>query len=659
MPMKHASVAVTFLLGASLVLAQDLQPGKTLLADDFDRFTAATPALGKLPGTDWRWLKRVPTLDDKPADSLVAAGQGAVSIGYSSGANLCDTGLAVEGFSLADGVIGLTIGPSHMAGRGHTGLVSYRAPDPQAAAGGQSEGAYHVEVAADWSGSRDVLLRYGKERLASADLAPARELKQSHHLEVAFLGDHHQVRVDDKLVIDFWESASGRSGPGQVGFGGNYSIGTFDDFTVATAVAGPATAVDAKGQLRPLQFQGRPFFVLGTYEAPGEADLAEWLEAGCNTTTFYAADPRATPDQRREQLERAIVWARPHNTALIYFPAIDFFGRATGKPTVPTPEETRPMIAQLKEMLAITGQDRQTLGYCTFDEPENSLYKSYGEWDKRQDVGLGEWIGNGYRWLYDTLKAGDPDGYVMPIVAWWTTYEATAPMYDVNVPNEYPQRGAPLSGDLFNAVYDAGRAADAARATGRTGFVYMPPCFDILGPPWRAATLAEFRYLCFGPLTQGAQGLLPWRLGRATPAYRRAVIYPVYRQIKPLLPWLVGERRDERVKSDADAPTVDYLKKFPVRVRTVAGEETAAKIETPGLGDCSHCLRRRPDNTYLLLAVNNRREPLTVTFTLQGLGELPETALETLEYARTPITAGQIKATFEPFGVRAWTIEPK
>jgi len=50
-------------------------------------------------------------------------------------------------------------------------------------------------------------------------------------------------------------------------------------------------------------------------------------------------------------------------------------------------------------------------------------------------------------------------------------------------------------------------------------------------------------------------------------------------------------------------------------------------VEVAGVSDCSHCLRRRPDNTHLLATVNNRREPLTVTFTLQGLGDLPETRL--------------------------------
>lgn len=651
-------LAILALLACTFAAAQDLEPGRVLLADNFDRFTTATPDLGLLPGTQYRWVKRLPTLDGKLAENHITGSQGGVNIGYSSGANICDPGLAVDGFKLADGVVSLTIGPSHMANRGHTGLVSYRAGDLPSAGGSSTPGAYHVEVAPDWAGTRDVILRYGAERLAVADVADSRKLDEPHKLQVAFLGDHHQVRLDGKLVIDFWEGASGLTGPGYVGFGGYYSIGTFDDFAVAEVKAGPATAVDTKGQLRPLQFQGRPFFVLGTYEAPEPEDEAEWLEAGCNTATFYTGDPKGTPAQRKAYLEQAITWARKHNTAVIYFPTVDFFGRAGDKPTVPTPAERGPMVAQLKEMLAVTGADRQTLGYCTFDEPENSLYEAYKDWDQRKDAGLGEWIGTGFRWLYEALKAGDPDAYVMPIIAWWTTYEQTAPIYDVNVPNEYPQRGAPLSADLFQAVYDAAKAGDAAKLKGRTGFVYMPSCFDMIEAPWRAATVAEFRYLCFGPLTQGAQGLLPWRLGRATLQYRRAVIYPVFRQVKPLVPWLLGERCDEKVASTGDAPTVDYLRKLPVRVRTVAGE-TLERTEVAGVNDCSHCLRRRPDNTYLLLAVNNRREPLDVTFTLKGLGELPAMALETLEYAQTPITDGQITTRLEPFGVRAWIIEPK
>ena len=80
----------------------------------------------------------------------------------------------------------------------------------------------------------------------------------------------------------------------------------------------------------------------------------------------------------------------------------------------------------------------QTLGYWAFGEPENALYRAYAAWDQKKDQGLAEWIAEGMKWTYETLKSGDPDAYVMPTIAWWTTYEVLAPLYDVNAPNEYP-----------------------------------------------------------------------------------------------------------------------------------------------------------------------------------------------------------------------------
>ena len=263
--------------------------------------------------------------------------------------------------------------------------------------------------------------------------------------------------------------------------------------------------------------------------------------------------------------------------------------------------------------------------------------------------------------VFDTLKAGDPDAYVMPIVAWWTTYRDMAPLYDVNVPNHYPtlHKDAPLQGPLYEVVMDAALAADAARATRRVGFVYMPGIFDTMPGRWRAATLRELRYLCFAPITQGALGVLPWRLGYCSMTYRRAVVYPVLREVSRLRPWFLGEWCDQKLISDRDTATADYLRKLPRRVRLVEGEEKTEKIETDSVPDCSHCLRRRPDNTFLLLAVNNRKEPLQVTFTLRDIPDVPDTALDQIEYARVPIANGQIKDTLEPFAVRAYLIRPK
>ena len=70
-----------------------------------------------------------------------------------------------------------------------------------------------------------------------------------------------------------------------------------------------------------------------------------------------------------------------------------------------------------------------------------------------------------------------------------------------------------------------------------------------------------------------------------------------------------------------------------------------------------NALRRAADNTWLLIAVSNRREPMTVTFTLDLAG-LPEMALDLIDWREVNIENGQISEELEPFGVRTWRIVP-
>jgi len=656
-------LAVCLLAALRGASAQPIGEAEVLLADDFQRFTDPTSELGALAQGGQAWGRRVGVRDGVALDDLVKGQGGQLLVAYSSGNPPCDCGVYVEGFTIADAVVSLTVGPSGMNDRTHTAVISYRAPDPQAAAGGREKGAYHLELSEDWSGSRDVLLRYGGEVLAVADLAELRAREAAHRVRVAFAGYHHQVRVDEREVIDFWEIEAGRNGAGYLGFGGYYSIGSFDDFVVAAATPGaPLPTIDTGGgRIAPLIFRGRPFFPLGTYDTPDDEDLEEWLAAGGNAAIVPVLRETDPPEARQEKLRERAAWAAQHDLAMVYYPLVNFYSKA-GEQTIPTrPEEIPAKIALLEEMLAVTADHPQTLGYWTFDEIENALYKAYADWEDRKDQGLAQWIAQTMGWTFEALKSRDPDAYVMPTIAWWTTYEGLAPLWDVNVPNQYPTKvgDEPLRGPLYEVVYDAMRAADAVRATGRTSFVYMPGIFDLTQEPWRGPTRSELRYLYFAPVTQGAMGILAWRLGRCSVEYRHAVVYPVMRDMRRLLPWLLGEWHNEKVTSDRDRATADYLRELPERVRTVVGEEDATTVTVDAVPDCSHMLRRRPSNSYLLLAVNNRKEPLQVTFTLQGVENLPEQALERLEYRRLPIRDGRIEDTLEPFGVRAYTFEPR
>lgn len=661
MPKVARSLVLGALLQACLSYSQQIDVGPVLVADAFDRFTTATEDLGALPGEPYAWKKRLPTADGRELSGIVTGTDGAVMVRYSSPNAPQDTGVWLAGFMVADAAVEVLVGPSAMPDRCHTAYLSYRAPSGDAAAGGRQPGAYHVELAGDWSGTRDVKLCFGGEPLASADIGTHRDPQASHRLKVAFAANRHMVWVDGALSIEYWEAEDGRQGPGLVGFGGFYSAGAFDDFTVSKATLQTPLAPDnpPPGRFAPLVFQGRPFFALGTFDRPGEADVAEWLAAGCNTAIVAAPDPASAPDAWQQDLRSTADWMADNHVAGVYYPLVELFSESDGQATMTRPEEIPDKAQRLRQILGVTAQHPQTLGYWPFDEPENAVYKAFSVGGKRGDADLAHWIAQGMRWTYDTLKAADPDAYVMPTIAWWTTYRDIAPLYDVNVPNEYPthEEDEALTGPLYNVVYDAALAADAVEATGRKGFIYMPGIFDNIGKPWRAATVRELRYTCFAPLTQGAVGLLPWRLGRCSAEYRKAAVYPVLAQVGRLLPWLTGTWVEGAVTSDHDEATVEYLRKFPSRIRTVADEEDAPTIEVAGVPDCSHMMRRRPSGSYLLLAVNNRKEAIRVTFTIGGVSPLPAAAHEALDFRRVPIAGGRLSDELEPFGVRAYIIE--
>jgi len=640
--------------------AQGITEGDVILSDDFSRFTDTTTDLGTVPGTDYPWGKRIPTVDGQVQETLVRGMNGRLIVGYRSGVNPHDTGVFVEGLSLADGLVELRLGESLMA-RPSNVTVSYRALDSQSAAGGMQPGAYHVQVSGDWAGSRDVILRYGAQALAVADVADSRGPKHTCLLKVAFAQNRHIVWLDGRRIIDFWEYEPDRDAAGSIGFGAYYSIAAFDDFSVKQAKLDVSQEDPSwpRGQMRPLIYQGRPIFVIGSFDPPREHDTDDWLDAGFNTVLMGVMRESQSPEQRRAQLRESAQWAADHKAAAVYYPLINMYGKDGDQATITDPKDIPAKAALLQEMLEVTAQHPNTLGYWTFDEPENHVYKAYGQWEDKKDTGLAEWMAEGLKWTYETLKAGDPDAYVMPTIAWWTTYKGLAPLYDVNVPNTYPcgVKDAPLQAPMYQVVYDAALAADAVRETGRHSFIFMPPTFDVIDGG-RAATRAEFRYLSLAPVTQGAMGILGWRLGRCSDLYRQMVIYPVTKDVRRLVPWLLGQWCDEKVSSDHDEATAEYLKELPVRVKLIPGEETDETVQVPGVPDCSYALRRRPDNTYLLLAVNNRKEPLTVTFTLRDIPGLPSEAMDYIEYAKTPIRDGQITESFEPFGVRAWVIRP-
>jgi len=672
-------VFITF-LGIKIAGGQ----GRPLVFDDFTEFTREKSVeLGTMSDGIHKWVKRVPEKDGVLQENLIFGSPGRLFIGYGSGLNICDTGVAVSDFTIKDGVIELEIGPSAMAGRTNAAHINYRASDMQSAGGGKTEDAYHVGIATeekDWSGTKDVFLCFGRTELASADVSEKINTQVNHTLKVLFEGNHHVVWFDGKKVIDYFDNTPERIRNGYVGFGGWYSCGFFNEFALykvedykEKSITKEETITnihpDFKNEKRilPVSFQGRPFFIISTYSTPEtEEEWTEWVSAGANVAQM-AVDIQKIDEEInnvKKHLERCEKYKVP---ALFYVHHIES-RTSDGKPIPTTREDISKRIENFKKLFEITKNNPWVLGYYFFDEPENLFYQQYAKmkdidikkWEQKYDSGLAAWIADSFKWLYDLVKKEHPQAYVFVLPGWWTCYKDMAPIYDVLQANEYPQavNVPPLTGDLFVTIYDASLAADACRETGRT-FIYMTDICDVL---WsgdvKPGTYRETRYCIFAPITQGAMGINPWCLYRASENYRQAVVYPVMREVKRFVPWYLGEWEDEKVTSDHDTASRDYLQKYPPRVREVIGDKGAERVKMACVPDCSYTLRRNPkDGSYLLLAVNNLREPIDVTFSFKNI-KLPDRALEMLEYYYIPILDNKLKDHFAPFDVHTYIIQP-
>ncbi len=317
MTMRTTVFLLTMVLIACVGHAQLIEYGPVLAADDFARFGEATTETGALPEGGQAWRKLVTAPDGTVMDNLVRGTRQQLWIGYSSG-TVNGPVVWVDGLTIADGVIELTVGASTMGERPHTAIISYRAADGPAVAPMGAD-AYHLWLVQDWAGSRDMELRHGSERIAAADIADAHDPAASYRVRIVFAGDHHQVSVDGEALIDFWEWEPGRAEAGLLGFGAWYSQGFFDDFVIREAgPPGEPVYGTAGGRIPPLLYQGRPFLPLGTYGRPRAEDLDEFLEAGGNCVIVPTMRETTPGDRWAEELGGIAKWGADNDIAVVY-----------------------------------------------------------------------------------------------------------------------------------------------------------------------------------------------------------------------------------------------------------------------------------------------------------------------------------------------------
>ncbi len=449
----------------------------------------------------------------------------------------------------------------------------------------------------------------------------------------------------------------------------------------------PSDAAEKKMRFAPLpaiHFKGKPFFPIGAYDmAPvgGKALISidpGFLEAGGNFADFgslcmpwkyydthsqpavFAALEKIKDDKRFENV--ALLVGLGWN--LLMDDAETPAGK-WGLNTYVTPpagvslEKRRQALADAAKKLSTYPN---VIGY-TMDEPENMVWQYYkkhhdGDWKKNRDKGLAarmvEWIG----WSSDVIRKNHPGALRMPIIAWWTTYADTAPLYDVLIANTYVKVGKEeFDGSFYDVSYDAAMQVNAVRRTGsgRTA-IYMPQMYDNLSGMVRPLTLREQRYVNFAPITRGVMGIHGWRLQRCTADYRKKVIYPAMKEVSRFSGFFLGEWHDELVSCDHDTASVDYLKHFKVRIRLVEGEEDGDSIRAEdAVPDVTYCLRKHSDGRYLLLAVSNRREAITVNFKI-NLKNLPGHLRDAIDdrNIETNPEQGTFRDVFAPFDVHAY-----
>ena len=469
---------------------------------------------------------------------------------------------------------------------------------------------------------------------------------------------------------------------------------------IETAAVAAEKKVNKKARVKPIppvMFKGKPFFPLGAYDMfevgkNGQFGTLDerFIEAGGNFCDFgavylppehtilpaykkayfthgqpavFAALDKMKNDPRFKDV--ALLINLNANILLDDSEAKVYGMHGMLKPAAGEKLELRKKV--LAEAAKKLASYPNVIGY-TMDEPENTVWQYYEknlkhDWEKRKDKGLCEYMVSWLNWTQDVVKKHHPGAQMMPIIAWEPSYANTAAMYDVLIANTYPHKLAGKSEfdpPLYRVSYDAAMQVAAVRAAGNgKSAIFMPPMYD-LRKGHIGYTVREQLYVMFAPITRGVMGIHGWRLQRCSDEYRKFVIYPAMKEVHNLKEYFLGEWYDELVTSDRDTASVEYLRKFKNRVREVESTEDGVYQEVgDAVPDVTYCLRKhRTDGSYLLLAVNNMRTPVTANFEI-NLPQMPRFMIDNIDRNdKVWLKGNKAQIKFEPFEVHAYILRP-
>ncbi len=213
----------------------------------------------------------------------------------------------------------------------------------------------------------------------------------------------------------------------------------------------------------------------------------------------------------------------------------------------------------------------------------------------------------GYVGLYNRVKTLDPSH---PVFVTHHVYARTADTYfaagdgtDVLITDLYPVH-APRSGDpggqLWRQAAEAKHYAQLAASHNKPYMNVVQAFFE--GAYYQQPTYAEFRYLAYAPVVEGARGLFPYFYYNdptgyygTTPDQRANVVGPIIREIGSLTGAIMSDSTAVTITSNRDTDTFGH-----------------------GIEDVTYLIGQDANGKYDLIAVNNTAYALSVTFSLSG-----------------------------------------
>ena len=414
---------------------------------------------------------------------------------------------------------------------------------------------------------------------------------------------------------------------------------------------------------KPLQFKGKPFFVLGNWDARNETNfcaLNPFLHgAGMNAFVMHV---NCLDDTVHRRDLAACRWFRDNHPDIAII--VKLHAQFILKEVEPKKykELSQDEIAARRDKFLDTLKELKSygniLGY-TLDELENKLNPTLPEWrranaDRVKDLtdaeALAVYMEDATLWVRKAIKEAHPEALYMPVQAWWTTYDKSSQLYDVLMPNEYPVAGK--TEEYFYVAKDAQKAALATKKFNKPCFIYCPPGFNVLGRRWKSRnfTREEIRYFWFTPISSGAMGIMGWRQKRTDPQFAAEVIYPVMNEVSSLVPWFLGDNCDKNVSCDrAGDFTLHKVRKVSRMVDKEDEDYIPRYVRT-----VSWILRRNPaDGSWLLLACNNTNSEQECSFTFDK--EVATTyALDIYTFKTHQNPNRGLRVKFKPYDVKVF-----